>query len=190
MKKTTLHLLAFTGVVLLASCGSNNTDNSKAALSDSTKTETSTQAPASSSSNTSITVALTGGSMDGTYTAGCDGCCSYGIAGDHTFGTQYSETGKADKELSSVQLIVKNVNTGHTSTKSFTLTVGFGDLISSNGKSFNIMTDGKSKGSGTVDIDYSGNKATVVIKGTSAEGAAIDLKMECGKITTMDNIGK
>ena len=52
------------------------------------------------------------------------------------------------------------------------------------------MTDGQSKGSGTVDIDYSGGKATVAVKGTSAEGAAIDLKMECGKITTMDNIGK
>jgi len=100
MRKTTLPLLAFTAVVLLTSCGSNSANNSNAASPDSAKTETSTQAPtASSSSNTSITVALTGGSMDGTYKASCDGCCSYGIAGDHAFGTQYSETNKADKEL-------------------------------------------------------------------------------------------
>ena len=190
MKKTTLPLLAFTILVLFASCGSNGTNNSTAASTDTAKTATNTQSPASPATNTSITVTLTGGSMDGTYTAGCDGCCSYGVAGDHTFGTQYSETGKADKELSSVQLIVKNVNTGHTSTKVFTLTVGFGNLMASDGKSFNISTDGQSKGSGTVDIQYSDNKATVVIKGTSAEGAAIDLKLDCGKITTMDNIGK
>lgn len=89
-----------------------------------------------------------------------------------------------------MQLIVNNVNPGHTSTKSFTLTVGFGDLMASSAKSFNINTNGQSKGSGTVDIEYSDNKATVAIKGTSAEGAAIDLKMDCGKITTMNNIGK
>jgi hypothetical protein len=39
-------------------------------------------------------------------------------------------------------------------------------------------------------LTVSGDKATVLIKGTSAVGAAIDLKMECGKITTMNNIGK
>ena len=184
-----LPLSVFAVAILLTACGSNSTNNSAAASSDTAKTA-STQSPASSTSNTSITVTLSGGNMDGTYTASCDGCCSYGIAGDHVFGTQYSETGKKDKELSSVQLIVNNVNPGHTSTKSFTLTIGFGDLMASAGKSFNINTNGQSRGSGTVDIDYSDNKAAVVIKGTSAEGAAIDLKMDCGKITTINNIGK
>ena len=129
--------------------------------------------------------------MAGNYTATCkDGCCSWGIAGENVFGNQYSETGKGPKDLSSVQLIVDNVK-GNTSTKEFTLTVSFGELFGKDSKSFNIDTrKGKTKGSGTLDLQYSGDKATVSIKGVSDEGPSIDLKMECNKVMTTQNIGQ
>jgi hypothetical protein len=129
--------------------------------------------------------------MAGTYSATCkDGCCSWGIAGENVFGNQYSETGKGAKDLSSVQLIVDNVK-GNITTKEFTLTVGFGELFGKDTKTFNIDTrQGRSKGSGTVDLQYSGDKATVTIKGVSGEGPSIDLKMECNKVMTTKNLGQ
>jgi hypothetical protein len=106
------------------------------------------------------------------------------------FGNQYSETGKAPKELSSVQLIVDDV-TGNKSTKEFLVTVSFGELFGKDSKSFNIDTrKGNQKGSGTLDLQYGGEKAVVSIKGVSAEGPSIDLKMECSKVLTMQNIGQ
>jgi hypothetical protein len=129
--------------------------------------------------------------MAGTYDAVCtEACCSYGIAGDKTFGNQYSATGKGPKELSSVQLIVDDV-TGNKSTKEFFLTVSFGELFTKDSKSFTINTrNDNAKGSGTLELQYSGEKAEVHIKGTSKEGAQIDLQMECNKMVTPENILK
>ena len=188
-------LYATIAFLLMSSCSNNNQQNAKANSSpDSTTTSASTNQPASASAGAekeTINVTITGGDMAGSYSAVCkQGCCSWGIAGDKVFGNQYSETGKGPKELSSVQLIVDNV-TGNTSTKEFTVTVSFGELFSSNGKSFNIDTrGGRNKGSGTLDLQYSGDKATVTIKGVSAEGPSIDLKMECNNVMTTKNIGQ
>lgn len=183
-------LFGFTAIILLASCNNSGTTTSSTKTNDSTGT---TKAAASneSSAKSTINVTITGGDMNGTYNAVCkEGCCSWGIAGDKVFGNQYSETGKGPKELSSVQLIVDDV-TGNKSTKEFTLTVSFGELFGKDSKSFNIDTrKGKNSGSGTLDLQYSGDKATVTIKGTSAEGPAIDLKMECNKVMTPNNIGQ
>jgi hypothetical protein len=129
--------------------------------------------------------------MAGSYTATCkNSCCSWGIAGENVFGNQYSETGKGPKELSSVQLIVDNVK-GNVTTKEFTLTVSFGELFGKDSKSFNVDTrKGRTQGSGTLDLQYSGDKATVSIKGVTAEGPSIDLKMECNKVMTTKNLGQ
>jgi hypothetical protein len=182
-------LIGFTAIVLLASCTNNGKTADASKTNDSTGTATS--APNESAPKSTINVTITGGDMNGTYNAVCkEGCCSWGIAGDKVFGNQYSETGKGAKELSSVQLIVDDV-TGNKSTKEFTLTVGFGDLLGKDSKSFNIDTrKGNNKGSGTLDLQYSGDKATVTIKGTSAEGPAIDLKMECNKVMNPNNMGQ
>jgi hypothetical protein len=191
MRNKKLLLIGFTSLVLFSACNNDNaktTDASKPTDSSSTKTDS----PANASvERATINVTVNGGDMNGTYTAACkEGCCSWGIAGDKIFGNQYSETGKGAKELSSVQLIVDDV-TGNKSTKEFTLTVGFGELFGNDSKSFNIDTrGGKNKGSGTLDLQYSGDKATVSIKGTSAEGPAIDLKMECNKVMNPNNIGQ
>ena len=190
MRNKKLLLIGFSAFVLLSACNNNGnkTDSSKSTDSSSAKTSA---APNESAEKSTINVTINGGDMNGTYTAVCkEGCCSWGIAGDKVFGNQYSETGKGAKELSSVQLIVDDV-TGNKSTKEFTLTVAFGELFGKDSKSFNIDTrGGKNKGSGTLDLQYSGDKATVTIKGTSAEGPAIDLKMECNKVMTPNNIGQ
>jgi len=186
-KSLFIGLIAF---VVFTSC------NNSAKTSESSKTADSASATNSTASNESsprstIDVTINGGDMNGSYSAVCkEGCCSWGIAGDKVFGNQYSETGKGAKELSSVQLIVDDV-TGNKSTKEFTLTVGFGELFGKDSKSFNIDTrNGKSNGSGTLDLQYSGDKAVVTIKGVSAEGPAIDLKMECNHVTTASNLGQ
>lgn len=190
MRNNKLLLIGFAAIVLLASCN-NSGQTTDASKTDSNSTETTMSSSNEPAAKSTIDVTITGGDMDGSYNAVCkDGCCSWGIAGDKVFGNQYSETGKGPKELSSVQLIVDDI-TGNKSTKEFTLTVSFGELFGKDSKSFNIDTrKGKSKGSGTLDLQYSGDKATVTIKGTSAEGPAIDLKMECNKVMNPNNLGQ
>jgi hypothetical protein len=182
--------VGFSALVLLSACNNNakTADASKTPDSGAAKTNA---ADNESAARSTINVTVSGGDMNGTYSAVCKtGCCSWGIAGDKVFGNQYSETGKGAKELSSVQLIVDDV-TGNKSTTNFTLTVGFGDLLGKDSKSFNIDTrGGKNNGSGTLDLQYSGDKATVKIKGTSAEGPAIELTMECNKVTNSSNLGQ
>jgi hypothetical protein len=184
-------LIGFAAIVLLASCNNSGQTTNASKTTDSNSTEATMSSSNESAAKSTIDVTITGSDMNGSYNAVCkEGCCSWGIAGDKVFGNQYSETGKGPKELSSVQLIVDDV-TGNKSTKEFTLTVSFGELFGKDSKSFNIDTrKGKSKGSGTLDLQYSGDKATVTIKGTSAEGPAIDLKMECNKVMNPNNLGQ
>jgi hypothetical protein len=189
MKRSTLLLAA--SVVLLASCG-DNTKQAKAAA-----TETTTEAPAADKPadnsdkavRSEIKVTIGSGEMAGTYEALCrEACTSYGIAGEKVLGNQYSEDGKGPKELSSVQLIVDDV-TGDKTTQEFTVTVGFGELFGKTTKTYNINTrKGKKDGSGTLDLQYSGDKATVKIKGTSKEGVPLDLVIESSKVTTPENL--
>lgn len=190
MRNKKLLFISCIAFVVLSSCNNSGktTDSSKAT--DSAGTTSSTASNASAPGST-INVTINGGDMNGSYNAVCkEGCCSWGIAGDKVFGNQYSETGKGPKELSSVQLIVDDV-TGNKSTKEFTLTVSFGELFGKDSKSFNIDTrKGKNSGSGTLDLQYSGDKAVVTIKGVSAEGPAIDLKMECNHVTTASNLAQ
>jgi hypothetical protein len=183
--------LGLSALVTLTACNDNSDKKSGSSTpSDSSNAGEKPAATNNSTVRANINVTIGGGDMNGSYSAECrDACCSWGIAGNNTFGNQYSETGKGDKELSSVQLVVANVKEGNTQSKNFTLTVGFGKLFE--GKEFNIRTDGgKSEGSGTVDISYSGDKATVTIKGVSKEGSTIDLKMECNKVMNPNNIGQ
>ena len=134
--------IAVLSFIFLVACNSNDkttTDTSK----DSVTTETSdTRSTTTGDVRANIQVTLTGGDMAGTYTPDCrDACCSWGIAGEKVFGNQYSETGKGEKELSSVQLVIDDVTTGNSkTTNEFMVTVSFGELFAENAKSFNINT--------------------------------------------------
>lgn len=134
-----------------------------------------------------IKLTLTGGAFAGTYNATCtDACCSYGIAGETTFGNQYSETGKGEKDLSSVQLVVEDV-TGDKTTSEFLVTVTIGDFLNPKSTSYTIDTRKKAddkKGSGNIDLKYSNNKATVKLVGKTADGVEINLDMECFRVLT------
>jgi hypothetical protein len=191
MKRNSLLSLLAT-IILFVSCGENKNIDSTT-VSQEKKEEQPKPAPAKASgeARSTIRLTITGDAMAGTYDAVCtEACCSYGIAGDKTFGNQYSVTGKGPKELSSVQLIVDNV-TGNKSTKEFLLTVSFGELFTKDSKSFTINTrNDYAHGSGTLELQYSGEKAEVHIKGTSKEGAQIDLQMECNKMVTPENLLK
>jgi hypothetical protein len=181
----------FAGMItmVLLSCNENKEGASNEGTGSDTSQAQSQTVDANSEVRANINVTITGGDMAGSYSAACkEGCCSWGIAGENMFGNQYSETGKGPKELSSVQLVVEDV-TGNKSTKEFLLTVSFGELFGKDSKSFNIDTK-KGKGSGTLDLQYGGGKAVVTIKGVSAEGPSIDLKMECSKVLTAENLGQ
>jgi hypothetical protein len=192
MQTNALSLLCLTAFLLLASCNDGRDKSAGKDSQDSTGQASSSGEDVPKKTGdvrATMNVTITGGDMNGTYSASCrDACCSWGIAGENVFGNQFSETGKGARELSSVQLIVDDV-TGNKSSSEFTLTVSFGELFSASGKSFNIDTrKGKKEETGQVDLQYSGEKATVSIKGVSKEGPAIDLKMECNKVMTMNNL--
>jgi hypothetical protein len=180
---TCIGLLVF---VILSGCS----DETKPA--DETPEATSSGAGAASGSSdkkerASIKVVLTGGELAGTYNATCrDACCSYGIAEKTTFGNQYSETGKGEKDLSSVQLIVDDV-TGDKSTGEFLVTVTIGDFLNPKSTSYTIDTRKKAddkKGTGNIDLKYSNNKATVKLVGKTEDGVGIELDMECFRVIT------
>src|SRR4051812_42443761 len=179
-------------ICILTSCG----DNKKNSLTATDTTSNTAEKPAAKSDSkeprANIRLVLGGGDMAGSYEAVChDACCSYGVAGDKIFGNQYSETGKGPKELSSVQLMVEGVTTGTKNTDQFLVTVSFGDILNSS-KSFTIDTrkGSRSEGQGTIEVQYSNDKATVKLRGKTKEGVQMDLDMECHKVITTESIMK
>ena len=179
-------------VILFISCGENKKTGETTSSNDTTTTsKEESSAPAAGAVKSNITVTIKDGPMAGTYEAVCrEACTSYGIAGEKIFGNQYSETNKGPKELSSVQLIVDNV-TGDKQTKEFMLTVSIGDWVNNKSTNFNINTqNGKSDGSGTLDLKYSGEKATVKIAGKSKEGSDIEVLLDANTVLTPENLIK
>jgi hypothetical protein len=89
-----------------------------------------------------------------------------------------------------VQLIVNDVN-GDKQTKEFMLTVSIGDWVNNKSTNFNINTQkGKNDGSGTLDLKYSGDKATVKIVGKSKEGSEIEVLLDANTVLTPENLIK
>jgi len=181
-----------TSAILIVACGENKKSAETTAANDSNATPKTENPPASSEPvRSTIKVAIKDGPMAGTYVAECrQGCTSYGIAGEKVLGNQYSEVNKGPKELSSVQLIVDDIN-GDKETKEFTLTVSLGDWVNNKGTNFNINTrKGKNEGSGTADIKYGGEKAKVKITGKSKEGPELEVEIDANKLITASNLGQ
>ena len=185
--------IALAAMVLLSACGNNGEDSNNSADtaqvngSGDTKTKTGFE----DKRRADIKLVVSGGDNAGTYNTVCrDACCSFAIAGEKTFGNQYSETGKGANELSSVQLVVENVTSGSTkTTNEFLVTVSFGELFGENSKTYTINTQkGKGEGSGTVTVQYANDKAHVTLKGKTKEGVELDLDMECHKVINPNNL--
>ena len=94
----------FLVVLIVASC--NNSDSKKTDSTATTTTDKPADKPAvTESGGTKMTVVLTGGANAGSYTASsAEATCSMGLTGEKSFGNQYSVSGKADNEFSSLQL--------------------------------------------------------------------------------------
>lgn len=182
-------IITIATVLLFLGCNTSTDNKTTSATADtstatSTKTEASTIGPAGSD----ITVTLKGGANAGTYHVTTkDPTCSEGLTGENSFGNQYSEKGKADNELSSVQLIIDDKNAAKKGTDKFSFEVKFGKLLG--GKSYAISTvddnSGKSNdGSGIATLSESGTTKTVVIEGKTAGGVGISATIKCNSVIT------
>jgi hypothetical protein len=185
-------LLLCASAVLLGACGENKKTSDSSQASDSnTNAKTTVSIPGDKAVASTIMVTIKNGPHAETYQAQCkETCTSYGIAGAKVFGNQYSDTGKGPKKLSSVQLLVTDV-AGDKQTKDFSLTVGFGDLLSSNGNSYTINNlSGIHEGSGTLDLKYTTEKANVKIEATAKDGTQMEVTIDADKVMTANNLGQ
>ncbi len=182
-------IITIAATLFFLGCNSSTNNKTANAASGSTSDATpKTDAATGSTAGSEISVTLTGGANAGTYhVISKDPTCSEGLTGDNSFGNQYSESGKADNELSSLQLIIDDKNAAKKGTSKFSIQVAFGKILG--GKSYQINTrddnSGKSnEGSGTATLTESGGTKTVVIQGKTADGVGISATIKCNSIVT------
>lgn len=175
--------------------GCQSTSNNKTttiATGNTSASTTKTEKSTSGTVGSDISVTLTGGTNAGTYhVTSKNPTCSEGLTGDNSFGNQYSEKGKADNELSSLQLIIDDKNAAKNGTDKFSISLGFGKLLG--GKTYNISTldnnsGFKPSGSGKATLTEKDGTKTVVIEGKTADGVGISATIVCNKIITANGI--
>ncbi|GLU50571.1 hypothetical protein [Dyadobacter frigoris] len=139
---------------------------------------------------TIISGTLTGGTNAGAFSAtSVDPTCSMGLTGPKSFGNQYSVSGKADKEFSSLQLLVDDYEAAKKGTDKFYIKVAFGKRLM--GKSYEVNNSdnsiaGKKQGSGgKLTVKESGSSKTVTITGKTADGVVINATIVCNAVVTM-----
>jgi hypothetical protein len=134
---------------------------------------------------TDIILKLTGGNNAGTYeVTSNESTCSEGLSGEKSFGNQYSETGKGDKELSAVQMIAEDYDEAKKGTSNFNVQFSFGSLV--NGTSYNLDPR-KNMGTGKLTITESGRAKIATIEGKTKEGVDIKAVVTCRTIQKMIN---
>lgn len=179
--------------ISLISCNNSSTSNTATSSGDSSAASTSTKTTASESNSgdvaSIIKVTVTGGPHAGTYTVTSkETTCSMGLTGDKSFGNQYSENNKGDKELSSLQLIVNNADEAKAGTSKFMVTVGFGKLLGGDSYTIDGTKEDHKKGSGTAKLTESGKDKTVDIDGTTADGVHITATLTCKSVMTANGV--
>ncbi|HET7117059.1 MAG TPA: hypothetical protein VFI29_11240 [Hanamia sp.] len=184
-------IITFAATLFLLSCNNNGNKPAKTSGngdSNPTSNPATNDAPGSGAAGTEINVTLTGGPNAGTYTAtSADPTCSEGLTGDNSFGNQYSEKGKADNELSSLQLIIDDKDAAKKGTDKFYLKVAFGKILK--GKSYEInggtsFLEMPLTGSGKATLMESGSIKTVVVEGKTADGVGISATIKCNSMIT------
>lgn len=182
MKKTLVLAVTF----LLLSCNNNGNKTNKISSGEGSDVTTGSTSDTFSpgGKGADISVSLTGGANAGIYHVISKApTCSEGLTGKNSFGNQYSATGKADNDLSSVQLIIDDKNAAKNGTDKFSFMVSFGDLLK--GKFYKINTRDDSKdGSGKATLTQSGETKTVVIEGKTADGVNISATIKCNSVNT------
>lgn len=185
-------IITIATVLLFLGCNSSNNKTANATADGSSAAASKTDAANTGSGGSEISVTLTGGANAGTYhVVSNETTCSEGITNDNSFGNEYSEDGKADNELSSLQLIIDDKNAAKDGTDKFSIKIGFGKLTG--GKSYEINTRdsnaGKTKeGSGRATLSDNGVTKTVVVEGKTADGVGISAAITCNKTITPNGI--
>jgi hypothetical protein len=187
MKKTVAPLIA---LLILLSC--NSSDSKKTNDTISPATDKPADKPAiASSGGTQITVTLTGGANAGTYAAtSAEATCSMGLTGEKSFGNQYSVSGKADNEFSSLQLIVDDYEGAKAGTEKFYIKVAFGKRLAGNAYEINGSDNsiaGKKQGSGKLTIIESGESKVAHVEGKTSDGVSITADITCLSTISMQN---
>ena len=170
---------------VLMSCSNGNSTKAETT----TVSETKATATESTSGGSKITVKITGGANAGTYSAtSTEVTCSMGLAGDKSFGNQYSIDTKSDKEFSSLQLIVDDYDAAKAGTDNFLVTVGFGKILGGNSYTIDTQSEDSKKGSGHLTLKESGSEKTVTIEGKTTDGVEISATLVCYNVMTADGV--
>jgi hypothetical protein len=155
------------------------------ATADSTGAATSTAATDASTgaSKGKIHLEVTGGANAGTYDVEMkDAGCSYGLAGEHAWGNQYSIDTTDPKQFSSLQLVVPDSKAAASGTSTFQMTVQFGPLFGSGGNSYDVNTRPESSnkgGSGTVTVQDQGTTGKVTFDAKTKDGVGLKGTIDC-----------
>lgn len=170
---------AFALLALTAACSKEGaTADSTGAASSATASEASTGA-----SKGKIHLEVTGGANAGTYDVEMkDAGCSYGLAGEHAWGNQYSIDATDPKEFSSLQLVVPDTKAAASGTSTFQMTVQFGPLFGSGGHTYDVNTRAESSnkgGSGTVTVQDQGSTGKVTFDAKSKDGVGLKGTIDC-----------
>jgi len=133
-----------------------------------------------------IHLEVSGGENAGTYDVEMkDTGCSYGLAGEHAWGNQYSVDASDPKQFSSLQLIVPDTKTAANGTSSFQMTVQFGPLFGSGGHSYDVSTRpdaSKKGGSGTVTVQDQGSTGKVTFDAKTSDGVGLKGTIDCQSV--------
>lgn len=176
MEKIIVHIAA----IFFLSC--NTTESPKEKSTEVSKPEAEKNI-SSGSAATQIKVTLTGGANSGSYSAtSAEATCSMGLTGEKSFGNQYSVSGKADNEFSSLQLLVDDYEAAKSGTDKFYIKAAFGKRLQGNKYEINgsdNTTAGKKQGSGKLKITESGNGKTAHVEGKTDAGVSIVADITC-----------
>ena len=167
-------------VALTAACSSK-----ESATADSTgaASTAATSEAAMGASKGKIHLEVTGGDNAGTYDVEMkDAGCSYGLAGEHAWGNQYSIDTTDPKQFSSLQLVVPDTKAAASGTSNFQMTVQFGPLFGSGGHSYDVNTRPESSnkgGSGTVTVQDQGKSGKVTFDAKTKDGVGLKGTIDC-----------
>lgn len=171
---------------LAAGCSRKGADDSAAGSSDegsSTVNAGDMAAALSKDVKGTVHLEVTGGKHAGTYDAQMkDGGCSYGLAGDGSWGNQFSIDTKDANQFSSLQLVVPNSKAASGGTSKFQLTAGFGPIFGDGATSYDVNTSTGSKGSGKVTVDDKGSTGKVTFDAKTADGVGLKGTIDCDAV--------
>jgi hypothetical protein len=126
--------------------------------------------------NTEIELEVSGGPHAGRHAAKVkEATCSYGLAGEGSWGNAYTVDTDDPKKFSSLQLVVPDSKAAAGGTKQFQLTAMFGPLATAT--SYDVSE-------GSVRVDDRGSSGTVTFDGKTKSGVGLKGTIKCNSVVT------